>query len=229
MDLRHCDYLYYLTVDCRKGDLMEKPKDDLDAVRIVVQTLESFDKDERERIFRWAAEKLGMPLASRQSTSSVTALHQPHRKEVTGHAAPPQTDLKSFVAEKDPKSDVHFAATVAYYYQFEAPQDQRKDAISRDDLVQAVRVVNRDRLRNPGQTLNNAYHLGLFDKTGERGVYGLNTVGENLVAVILPDGGSLIQTTRPAKRTKKAKRRKKATVKVKSAKSKTKQKKADKK
>jgi hypothetical protein len=49
---------------------MTKPPDDYEAVRQFVTTLEGFSADDRERIIRWAREKLGMaaagsPLAGR--------------------------------------------------------------------------------------------------------------------------------------------------------------------
>ena len=87
--------------------------------------------------------------------------------------------------EKAPKSDVHFAATVAYYYQFKAPENQRKDSITKEDLVEACRQVDRKRPKGPAQVLVNAYHDGLFDRGG-KGSYKLNSVGENLVAMALP-------------------------------------------
>jgi hypothetical protein len=59
------------------------------------------------------------------------------------------------VAEKQPKSDVQFAATVAFYHRFEAPVHHRKDSINAEDLREACRLVNRERLKKPLQTLNN--------------------------------------------------------------------------
>jgi len=37
--------------------------DDLEAVRLVAETLQPFTVDDRERIIRWAREKLGMTVA----------------------------------------------------------------------------------------------------------------------------------------------------------------------
>lgn len=183
---------------------MEKPKDDLDAVRIVVQTLEQFDKEERERIIRWAAEKLGMQLAGKYTAPTVTVPGQQYPREPVDRSEVAQTDLKSFVAAKGPKSETHFATTVAYYYRFEAPEDDHKEYINRDDLAGAVRTSKWGQgLRNPGQTLINAYHAGLLDKTAGRGQYRLNMVGENLVAVLLPLGGAPASASKPTKRAKK--------------------------
>ncbi|MFH1699005.1 MAG: hypothetical protein ABIE07_00325 [Candidatus Zixiibacteriota bacterium] len=153
---------------------MDKPKDDLDAVRIVVATLESFDNEARERIFRWAAEKLDMHPNSHITKATIGAL--PHKSVLQPKSAE-VIDLKSFVDEKIPKNDMHFAATVAYYYLYESCQDDRKETINKEILSEAVRVVKwRQGLNNPGQTLLNAFNAGLLDRTGDRGEYKLNMV-----------------------------------------------------
>ena len=81
--------------------------------------------------------------------------------------------------------DVQFAAAVAYYYRFEAPGSHRKSEIGADDLREACRLVNRERFSNPLQTLQNARNLGLLDRP-TRGMFSINSVGENLVAMTLP-------------------------------------------
>ena len=183
---------------------MEKPIDDLDAVRIIVQTLEQFNKTEdRERIFRWAAEKLGMSSTARPLPGGSPSSQPIQTKDKIPYSPATGSDLKTFVAEKNPKTDVHFAAAVAYYYRFEASSDKHKDSINKEDLINAIRIVNRDRLKNPGQTLNNAYKLGLLDKGGERGEYSINMVGENLVAVVLPDGSMPVRSSKSKKRSPK--------------------------
>ncbi len=49
------------------------------------------------------------------------------------------TDIKTFVAGKAPTNDNEFVATVAYYYQFEASDSERKDSIGKDEVVDACR------------------------------------------------------------------------------------------
>src|SRR5207244_13278110 len=145
--------------------------------------------DLRDRILGWVREKLGMavPAAAAASVGGapVSTIPSPiANQRDTGQ------DIASFIASKAPVSDVHFAATVAYYYQFVAPPKERKNAITRDDLVDACRKAPRKRPKRPAQVLVNAYHDGFLDR-GERGQYRLNSVGENLIAMVLPgDGGS---------------------------------------
>lgn len=186
----------------------DKKSDDLEAVRILVNTLEPFDKGEQERVIRWAREKLNLPLDSPTPPPTPPTTPSKHRGGPEPDP-PPGTqnrDIKSFVAAKGPRSDTHFAATVAYYYQFEAPEAQRKDFITAENLLEACRQTGRQRLGNPGQTLRNAHHGGLMDQAGERGNFQINTVGENLVAMTLPTSPGKGKTTNKKNLKKKAKK-----------------------
>lgn len=174
---------------------MNKPTDDLDAVRIVVEALQGFDPKDQQRIFRWAGEKLGMTVEESggigvatpaQSTAPTGGMPS----SAGGLAPGSAQDIKSFVAAKDPRNDVQFAATVAYYYQFEAQPASRKTSIKAPDLQDACRQAGRKRLKHPGQTLRNAHMLGLLDKGDDAGVFSINSVGENLVAMTLPSTSS---------------------------------------
>jgi len=86
---------------------------------------------------------------------------------------------------KSPQSANQFAAAVAYYHRFVAPEAQRKDTITKDDITAACRLVNRKQSKYTAQILVNAHGQGLLDKE-ERGEYRINSVGENLVAIVLP-------------------------------------------
>jgi len=194
---------------------MAKP-DDLEAVRLVTTALGGFSPEDQERIIRWAREKLGLAPAPRNSletrmpqSSSPVVLSRP--SEVTEPTQPPTAkDLKTFVAVKNPKSDVQFAATVAYFYRFEAPPEQRKNELDRNILQDACRLAGRERLKNPLMTLNNAKNMGLLDSGSEAGRFAVNTVGENLVAMTLPtQSGISAKGKKPKKRTRKTARRKK--------------------
>jgi hypothetical protein len=164
---------------------MAKVADDYEAVRIVVETLEPFEAKDQERILRWAREKLGLAAAP-VSSGRTEAKSAGGDNFATSPPSKP-TDIKSFIDNKNPQTDNQFAAAVAYYYRFEAPEPKRKDAITKDDLRDACRQTNRERLQNPAQTLVNAHYQGYLDR-GERGAYAINAVGENLVAMALPEG-----------------------------------------
>jgi hypothetical protein len=176
--------------------------DDLEALRSVVAALEPFDAPDRERIVRWACEKLSITVPGvspvRVEPQAATPTSLPTSPPVQPSA---RRDLRTFIAEKAPASDTHFATTVAYYYQFEAPESERKNSITAADLTEACRLADRTRLQNPGQTLRNTLQAGLLDRA-EPGAFKINAVGENLVAMALPAG-----STRRGKATAKSARR----------------------
>lgn len=191
---------------------MTTPKtDDLDATRSIVEALEPFDTKDRERIIRWACEKLGIV----QQTIVQTIPQKEIIVEAQGISAPIQPnqlqgiakDIKSFLGEKSPKSNNQLAAAVAYYHTFEAPVNERKSYITKDDLQNACRLAGLERLTKPEQTLVNAHNVGLLDKGAENGSYKINSVGENLVAMTMPSGSvSSKPKTRRAPAKKAAKR-----------------------
>jgi len=189
---------------------MPKTPDDLEAVRSVTTALGGFSPEEQERIIRWAREKLGLTPAPRNSPEvpllQPTVSMVPPRSD-TADSAQPSTfpkDLKTFVATKNPKSDVQFAATVAYFYRFESPLEQRRNEIDAEILQDACRLASRARLKHPNMTLNNAKNQGLIDSGSEAGKYTINTVGENLVAMILPSQADSSPKTRKSRTLKRA-------------------------
>jgi hypothetical protein len=174
--------------------MAKAPSDDFEAVRTVVATLEPFEPKDQERILRWAREKLGLSVAP-ANTPAVGTGNEERAESTTGEGAMPAsagkaTDIRTFIANKKPQSDNQFAAAVAYYYRFETPEPQRKDAIGTADLQEACRLTDRERIKHPAQTLVNAHNQGYLDKGAQRGTYTINTVGENLVAMALPEGAA---------------------------------------
>jgi len=166
--------------------MADKP-DDLEAVRIICGALEPFDEGDRERIIRWASEKLGIkniiPTATQNAGQISNAGTTP---TPTGQAG--SKDIKSFLQEKNPTSANQLVAAVAYYFKFEASAAERKDSITKEDLVDACRKAQRERPTYPSQILVNASAFSLVDKVGT-GAYEINAVGENLVAVSMPTAG----------------------------------------
>lgn len=170
---------------------MTKPHNDFEVAKSINDLLEPLNGERRERILRWVSESFGL--------SAVVADPTPPAKSVT--SAPPSpasqshvasnvqtsVDIKSFVEQKSPRSDQHFAAVVAYYYRFQAPEQQRKTSVDTDTLQDATRLVGRKRLTNPLATLNNAKNSGYLNSSAP-GAFEISTVGENLVAMTLPSG-----------------------------------------
>ena len=168
--------------------MTDKPND-FDVAKAVSEQLQHLDKDRQHRILRWVAESLGITLpAENLHAARLTADADIAARESSAARRAAATDIRTFVETKRPKSDVQFATVVAYYYRFEAPDEQRQDSISTKVLQDAARLADRSRLKKANLTLitlNNAKNLGYLDSAG-RGTFKINTVGENLVAMTLP-------------------------------------------
>lgn len=179
---------------------MSKPKDDLESVRLVAEALEGFGKEEQHRIIRWAMEKVGLSVST-QSGLPISAQSTSGTSIQAYNSSAATADIKAFIAEKNPQSDKQFATTVAYFYQFQAPPEQRKEEIGSDDLQEACRLSGRARLNSPAKTLDNSMRGGLLNK-GSRGKFTLSTVGENLVAMSLPSSSQNIVKKKVSRRKK---------------------------
>jgi hypothetical protein len=180
---------------------MSKPSDVFDAARQVAEILEPFENTDRERIVRWAREQVGMvaPLAEAPRIAVATAVALP---PATASPSDQPKDIRSFIAAKNPKNDTQLAAVVAYYNRFVSPD--RKDTLTKQDLVDACRLAVRRQPKSVAQTLVNAYAAGVFDKV-DRGHYTLNSVGENLVAISLPERDGSAEFSAPKRKKAKAK------------------------
>lgn len=178
--------------------------DEFDVLRNIVEQLKALPTEDQERVIKWACEKLGIsepkvPVARTAASGAPVAALASQQLGTTS------TNIKSFVAEKNPQSDMHFAVVVTYFYRFMALE--KKEAITSEDLQEATRLAGRARLTLPSKTLSNAVFAGLLDSAG-RGLWKINTVGENLVAIVLPGdpkGNSVVKKKSAKKATPKAK------------------------
>lgn len=170
----------------------QKP-DNLEAARTVRDALQGFTSEEQQLILRWAAESLGIaPIASvpaprlmERLESPPATLSAPSTRTKPGGQTPVK-NVKTFVDEKNPQTDIHLAATIAYFYRFETPEAERKEDIDAAFLRDALRLAGRPgQLVKPLKTLNNAHAKGLLDRNA-RGRFSINSVGENLVGMTLP-------------------------------------------
>lgn len=174
-------------------------KSDFMAAEEIKAILTGREQVEQERIIRWVNESLGLaPVPKKTESPVVPPSHTTASTAKTSSEIPVQPtlpvkkDIRSFVDEKKPKSDVQFAVVAAYFYRFIAPEADRKDSISAKDLDESGRQARGYGFKKSLVTLSNARASGYFDSAG-RGAFKLNAVGENLVAMALPgaDAGKI--------------------------------------
>jgi len=183
----------------RQGTPKERPvsmnpaatssKSPLDAAQKIVTELQGMTPEHQTLGLKFAMETLGLNLPSLTALPAhvAPAVAQPPVVATPAHnsGGGHSTDIKSFTTLKAPKSDLQFAAVVAYFYQFEAPVDHRKDVIDVETIKNAARLAGRKQTANWKYTMVNAKNAGYLDAAGD-GNFKLNSVGENLVAITLP-------------------------------------------
>lgn len=176
-----------------------------DAAKTIVDALSNLDKPSQALAMRFAAETLGLQLAPQSQQNQTPPSQSPSATTPPGGGgATHSTDIKQFTAAKAPKTDQQFAAVVAYFYLFEAPESERKETIDRETLTEAARLAGRRRPRDATFTLNNAKNSGYLDSMGS-GQFRINSVGENLVAMALPSDNADDSTTKRTRNKKAAK------------------------
>ena len=163
-------------------------KSPLDAAQKIVAELQGMNPENQSLALQFAMQTLRLTPPATQPATAPAHSHIPHTHPAPASSGQP-TDIKTFTAAKAPKSDQQFAAVVAYFYQFEAPTAQRKDAIDADTMKDAARQAGRAQVKQWIMTLNNAKNAGYLDPAGT-GKFKLNAVGENLVAITLPGNGA---------------------------------------
>ncbi|MBI4658539.1 MAG: hypothetical protein HY735_06770 [Verrucomicrobia bacterium] len=189
-------------------------KSDFLAAEEIKGILQGREKAEQERIIRWVTESLGLMIMAPEASAHAATRPAPtpaqsfvHLGESSAPTPASAKNIKSFVGERKPKSDMQFAAVAAYFHRFESPD--RKDTINAADLQEASRLARGYGFKKPLVTLNNSVRQGYFDRAS-RGQFRLNAVGENLVAMALPGTGGELppNTTRRSGRNQARKRRK---------------------
>lgn len=165
-------------------------KTPLDAALKIVVELKGMTSEHQSLALKFVIETLGLQLPAALSPAAVLPGHShqptpPHAASAADHS----TDIRSFTAMKAPKSDQQFTAVVAYFYQFEARPDDRKEAIDADTMKEAARLAGRLQVARWNMTLTNAKNAGYLDAAGS-GKFKLSSVGENLVAITLPGDGA---------------------------------------
>ena len=188
----------------KNGSAPTKKRDNLEAARKIRDILDGFTQEQQQLILRWAGESLGVVQTPPQPPSATPAA-TPATPLAVAPSSPPASrarrDVAAFVTEKNPQTDIQLAATIAYYYRFEVPEDQQKEEIDANFLRDALRLAQRPgRLVQPLKTLNNAHAKGLLDRGSEPGKFVINSVGENLVGMTLPGAGAPAPRARTARK-----------------------------
>ena len=120
-----------------------------DAAKAIVDALKGLDKQSQTLAMRFASETLNLqPIITTPTPVSPVPAAPPLTPQHEIHKSPHSTDIKQFTEEKAPKSDQQFAAVVAYFYRFKAPEKDRRETIDANALQEAARLAGRKQARS---------------------------------------------------------------------------------
>lgn len=168
-------------------------EDDVKAISALIAALKPLDPESRVRVLEFVLKKLGISLSTQHAPSSQNPSHD---NDAPARPAAPSRkptlsdfhDIRSFAAEKNPKTVNERVAVVGYYLGHLAPEAERRDYIVADDIrTYFIQAGFELPTAAPQMTLVNAKNAGYLN-VSERGQYKLNAVGHNLVAHKLPSG-----------------------------------------
>lgn len=196
-------------------------KSPLDAAQKIVAELTGMTAEHQSLALKFATETLGLNLPSVPQQATIQPSQHSEAPRPEAESVSHSTDIRSFTEIKSPRSDQQFTAVVAYFYQFEAKPEEQKDVIDAETMKEAARLAGRPQVERWNMTLTNAKNAGYLDGDGA-GKYKLSSVGENLVAISLPDDTKPVRAKRKKPVKKAGKKTAKKTAKKTTKKKKTK-------
>jgi hypothetical protein len=167
----------------------EKADAEVDAIQTLLKVLEPLASPARENVISYVFRRLGIAAPSASPSDEPRLSPSRDAKQDVPPApvsAGPQRDIRSLGEEKQPKTVNERLAVVAYYLAHLAPQSERRDYITSEDIKRYFVQANFPLPGGPPRIrLFNARKAGYFDQR-QHGRYQLNPVGYNLVAHRLP-------------------------------------------
>ncbi len=174
---------------------------ELQAMSSIIKLLRPLNATERGRVLEYVLKRLEMSTLSAPSVSSIATVDaEPIEPSNISRFA--VKDIRSFTAEKQPRTANEMVAVVGYYLAELAPEGERTEKINTELVKRYFKMAAfplPSVLRN---MLHNAAAAGYLENIS-RGEYRLNPVGYNLVVHRLPQGGGGTSSTPTRQKRKK--------------------------
>jgi hypothetical protein len=160
------------------------------AIDQIITALEGLDQEARNTAIAAACAHLNVKMSpAAQGHGAGTRAPGLAESAVAHHAHVnhgKKVDIRSLKEGKNPESAKQMACVVAYYLQELAPEGERKDTISTQDIEKYFKQASFKLPKKVEQVLVDAKRSGYFESAA-RGEYKLNAVGYNLVVHGLPE------------------------------------------
>jgi hypothetical protein len=189
---------------------------ELEAIKTLQATLEPLKPEVRTRVLDYVFRVLGIVTPHAAATGiappAALGLTTPFATSAPKPLLDGPKDILMLKEQKQPSSGTQMIALMAYYLAHLAPEGERRDTISVDDISKYFVQAQYPLPGSKSQALIHAKNAGYLDPS-ERGEYRLNSVGYNLVAHKMPVDGASPRKKTAGSRKKTAKKSAKKTKK----------------
>jgi hypothetical protein len=158
---------------------------ELKAIRTIIELLKPLDETGRSRVLEYVLKRLDM--TAFQAEPAMVAEQVSAGNSVFGGG--PIKDIRTFTAEKQPRSANEMVALIAYYLADLAPASEASATVNVERIRKYFKQAGFPMPRVLKSALTNAAAAGYLESVS-RGEYRLNSVGHNLVVHGLPRGGA---------------------------------------
>lgn len=155
---------------------------ELKAIKTIIDVLKPLDETSRSRVLEYVLKRLNMA-AFRSEPTIVAGEEEAAPINVFGSG--PIKDIRTFTAEKQPRSANEMVALIAYYLSDVAPATEAAPTVNVETIRKYFKLANFPMPRVLKAALTNAAAAGYLENVS-RGEYRLNSVGHNLVVHGLP-------------------------------------------
>jgi hypothetical protein len=161
-----------------------------DAMKLLHQTLEQLEPEERGRVLNWTIDKYGItrkPLTNRNQQAGYKSVEGGSLGADNSEGEEGEIDIKSFISEKNPQGEVQRAVCLGFYLEKFRKQ---KDYINKE-IEEANAEAKQFKFSNVTVPLKNAVRSGYMlivanKEAGRSTARQLTSVGERVVEA-LPD------------------------------------------
>jgi hypothetical protein len=168
-------------------------EDDVKAISALLLALRPLKPASRINVLDFVVKQLGIPLAGSQPSPVHSNLATPTAAQPVATLSQPAAptilhDIRTFAAEKNPRTVNEKVAVIGYYLAHLASDAERRDHLISEDIKRYfIQAGFELPTAPPAVTLAHAKNAGYLNAM-ERGQFKLNAVGHNLVAHKLPSG-----------------------------------------
>jgi hypothetical protein len=158
---------------------------ELKAIKTIMELLKPLDETGRSRVLEYVLKRLDM--TAFQAEPAIVA--EQVSVGSSAFSGGPVKDIRTFTAEKQPRSANEMVALIAYYLSDLAPATEASPTVNVEMIRKYFKLAAFPMPRVPKAALTNAAAAGYLENVS-RGEYRLNSVGHNLVVHGLPRSGA---------------------------------------